>query len=93
VAPPRGAPLADVATVPPALVVLALMPPALALPTGASAKAITNWKNFSLPWLLPLPVGIYSVLSSCASRLMPWEATAKNREPKRLIGLCYYCHV
>ena len=87
---PRGAPLAVVTTLPPALAVLALTPPALALPIGASAKAITNLKNFSLPWPLPLPVGIYIVLSSCASRLMPWEATAKNREPKRLFGLCYY---
>jgi hypothetical protein len=93
VAHPRVPPLADVATVPPALAVLALMPLAPAVPTGASPKAITNWKNFSLLWPLPLPVGIYSVLSSCASKLMPWEATAKNREPKRLFGLRYYQHV
>jgi hypothetical protein len=38
-------------------------------------------------------VGIYSVLSSCATKLMPWEATAKNREPKRLFGLRFYQHV
>jgi hypothetical protein len=69
------------------------MPLAPVDPTGASPKAITNWKNFSLPWLLPLPVGIYSVLSSCDTKLMPWEATAKNREPKRLFGLRYYQHV
>ncbi len=72
---------------------MALTPLAPVLPTRASAKAITNWKNCSLPWPLPLLAGIYSVLSSCATRLMPWEATAKNREPKRLIGLWYYRHV
>lgn len=57
-------------------------PPAVICRADLRSRESISLRNWNLRWPWPSPAAISIVPASCAIRLKPWAATAKNRAPE-----------